>query len=95
MFAMSQVFHEVELAGQAIEDSSLMVLSLSITIHITRLGRYEPDSRQRPAVLGTRSSPAQFRRDSCVCQRLPRNQHVMFCGESRYESLPDPNMVKI
>jgi hypothetical protein len=51
MFAMRQVFHELELAGQAIEDSSLAVLSLSITTHINRLGCYEPDSRRRPAVL--------------------------------------------
>jgi hypothetical protein len=51
VFAMSQVFHAVELAGEAIEDAALAALSPYITAHINRLGRYELDSRRRAPVL--------------------------------------------
>jgi len=51
VFAMSQVFHGLELAGEAIEDAALAALSPYITAHINRLGRYELDARRRAPVL--------------------------------------------
>jgi hypothetical protein len=51
VFAMSQVFHGLELAGEAIEDVALATLSPYITAHINRLGRYELNARRRPPVL--------------------------------------------
>lgn len=51
VFAMSRVFHELELAGEAIEDAALAALSPYITAHINRLGRYELNARRRPPVL--------------------------------------------
>ena len=78
VFAMSQVFHEVELGGEAIEDAALAALSPYITAHINRLGRYELDAHRR-------------RRGRCAHQRRPwPDQYVMFCGESDHESLPYP-----
>lgn len=51
VFAMSGVFHELELAGAAIEDGALAALSPYITAHINRLGRYELNTRRRVPVL--------------------------------------------